>query len=154
MIRFGGFQFQPAEFCKVCVCLALAKYLSLPDMDFSKQRSQLIAAAIAVIPALLTILQSETGLALVYFSFFLVMYREGLPPTVLIIGFTIAVLVIASIVVNPNILAIILTIIAAVVIYFNRRQVRRDRSKLISIIFIVNRSIRNVTLVLAGQIYT
>jgi rod shape determining protein RodA len=154
IIRFGGFNFQPAEFCKVCVCLALAKYLSLPDMDFSKQRSQLIAAAIAVIPALLTILQSETGLALVYFSFFLVMYREGLPPTVLIIGFTIAVLVIASIVVNPNILAIILTIIAAVVIYFNRRQVRRDRSKLISIIFIVNRSIRNVTLVLAGQIYT
>jgi len=136
IIRFGGFNFQPAEFCKVCVCLALAKYLALPNMDFSKQRSQLIAAGIAVIPALLTILQKETGLALVYFSFFLVMYREGLPPAILIIGFTIAVLVIASIVIDPNILAIILTIIAAFVIYFNRRQVRRDRSKLVSIIFL------------------
>ncbi|MFN2439733.1 MAG: rod shape-determining protein RodA [Chitinophagaceae bacterium] len=136
IIRFGGFNFQPAEFCKVCVCLALAKYLSLPNLDFSKQRSQLIAAGIAVIPALLTILQSETGLALVYFSFFLVMYREGLPPTVLIIGFTIAVLVIASIIIEPNILAVILTIIAAFVIYLNRRQVRRDRSKLVNIIFL------------------
>ena len=26
IIRFGGFQFQPAEFCKICVALALAKY--------------------------------------------------------------------------------------------------------------------------------
>lgn len=70
IIRFGGFQFQPAEFCKVSVCLALAKYLSMPDLDFSKQRSQLIAAAIAIVPALITVLQKETGLALVYFSFF------------------------------------------------------------------------------------
>ena len=29
IIKVGGsFQFQPAEFCKICVCLALAKYLS------------------------------------------------------------------------------------------------------------------------------
>ena len=96
IIRLGGFQFQPAEFCKVCVCLALAKYLSLPDQDFSKTRSQLIATAIALLPAIMSIMQSETGLALVYFSFFIVMYREGLPATILIVGFSIAVLVVAT----------------------------------------------------------
>ncbi len=136
IIRFGGFQFQPAEFCKVSVCLALAKYLSMPDLDFSKQRSQLIAAAIAIVPALITILQKETGLALVYFSFFLVMYREGLPPTILIIGFSIAVMIIASIVIEPNTLAIILTIIAAIVIFLNRRQIRKRRSALVTIVFV------------------
>lgn len=135
IIRFGGFQFQPAEFVKVCVALALAKYISLPDMNFSKKRSQLIAAAIAIAPALITIMQKETGLALVYFSFFLVMYREGLPPTVLIIGFSVAVLVIASILVEPNTLAIILTVLAALFIYLNRRQVRRNRSLLVTIVF-------------------
>src|SRR5215207_1090995 len=57
IIRFSGFQFQPSEFCKVCVCLALAKYISLPNLDFSKTRSQLIAVAIAITPALITILQ-------------------------------------------------------------------------------------------------
>lgn len=134
IIRFGPIQFQPAEFCKVCVCLALAKYISLPDMDFSKKRSQLIAGAIAIIPAIITILQKETGLALVYFSFFLVMYREGLPPTILIIAFSIAALVIASIVVEPNTLAIILTIIAAVIIFLNRRQIRRNKSLVIPIV--------------------
>ena len=135
IIRFGGFQFQPAEFVKVCVALALAKYISLPDMNFSKKRSQLIAAAIAIAPALITIMQKETGLALVYFSFFLVMYREGLPPTVLIVGFSVAVLVIASILVEPNTLAIILTALAALMVYLNRRQIRRNRGLLVTVVF-------------------
>jgi rod shape determining protein RodA len=136
IIRFGAIQFQPAEFCKICVCLALAKYISLPDMDFSKKRSQLIAGAIAIVPALITILQKETGLALVYFSFFLVMYREGLPPTILIVAFSIAALVIASIVIEPNTLAIALTIIAAIVIFLNRRQIRRNKSLLVPIVLL------------------
>ncbi len=136
IIRVGGFQFQPAEFCKISVCLALAKYISLPDMNFSKQRSQLIAAAIAILPAIITIMQKETGLALVYFSFFLVMYREGLPPTVLIIAFSIIILVIASIVMEPNTLAILITIIAALAIVLNRRQIKKRKNVLVSIVFL------------------
>jgi rod shape determining protein RodA len=136
IIRFGGFQFQPAEFCKVSVCLALAKYLSRPDTDFTKGRSQLIASVIALTPAAMSIMQKETGLALVYFSFFLVMYREGLSPTVLVIGFSMAALVIATIVMEPNTLAIILTIIAAFYAYIHRRQIKRRKSLLVSIVFI------------------
>jgi rod shape determining protein RodA len=136
IIRFGGFQFQPAEFCKVCVCLALSKYLSRPDTDFSKSRSQLIAAGIALLPAALSILQKETGLALVYFSFFLVMYREGLSPMVLIIGFSIAALVVATIVVEPNVLAITLTLIAGFVAFLMRRQIKKRKSVLVSIVFL------------------
>jgi rod shape determining protein RodA len=136
IIRFGGFQFQPAEFCKVSVCLALSKYLSRPDTDFTKGRSQLIAAAIALIPAILSIIQKETGLALVYFSFFLVMYREGLSPAVLIIGFSVAALVVATIVIEPNILAILLTAIAVIAILSMRRQIKRRKSVLISIVFL------------------
>lgn len=127
IIRFGGFQFQPAEFCKLCVCLALAKYISLPNMDFTKTRSQLIAAGIALLPSMLTILQKETGLALVYFSFFLVMYREGLPATILIIGFSLAALVVATLLVDGNVLAIALTIIAAIAGYIMHRTARRQR---------------------------
>ena len=102
IIRFGGFQLQPAELCKVFVNLALAKYLSRVETDFSRLRSQLIAAAIAILPAMITIMQQETGLALVYFSFFLVMFREGLPAAVLIIGFSLAVLVVVTLLVDPN----------------------------------------------------
>src|SRR5512145_2049853 len=45
IIRLGSFQFQPAEFCKICVSLALAKFLSRPETDFKKTKAQLIAAA-------------------------------------------------------------------------------------------------------------
>jgi len=136
IIKLGGFNFQPADFCKVCVTLALAKYISLPDLDFSKTRSHLIAGAIALIPAALSIAQSETGLALVYFAFFIVMYREGLPATILIIGFLVAALVVATLLVDKNILAIVLLGITALVIYIMWRQIRRDRALLIGIILI------------------
>lgn len=136
IIRIGGFQFQPAEFCKICVALALAKYISRPETNFSKPKSQIIAAAIALFPSLLSILQRETGLALVYFSFFLVMFREGLPSIILIIGFAIAALVVATIVIEPNVLAIILTVIAALVIYFNRRTIKRNRGMLVVVILL------------------
>jgi rod shape determining protein RodA len=136
IIRFASFQLQPAELCKIFVNLALAKYLSRMETDFTRLRSQLIAAAIVLVPAVITILQSETGLALVYFSFFLVMYREGLPSIVLVVGFSLAVLVIATLLIEPNVLAMILTAIAVLTIYLMRRQIRRDRSILIGIVAI------------------
>ncbi len=136
IIRMGAFQFQPAEFCKISVCLALSKYLSRPETDFSKTRSQLIAAAIALFPALLTILQKETGLAIVYFSFFLVMYREGLPSIVLVIGFAAAALVVASIIIEPNTLAVILTVIALLIAFALRRQIKKKRKLLVTIILL------------------
>ena len=135
IIRFGGIQFQPAEFCKVTVNLALAKYLSRTETNFTKVRSQLIAAAIALSPAIITILQNETGLALVYFAFFLVMYREGLPSIILVIGFSLATLVVATIIIEPNILAIILTVIAGLTIVMMQRQIKRRKSLLVTIIF-------------------
>ena len=136
IIKLGAFNFQPAEFCKIFVALALAKYLSGPETDFSKIRSQLIATGIALLPAGLALLQNETGLALVYFSFFIVMYREGLPAVVLLIGFAVAALIIASIVVEPNSLAIALTILALLLIYFFRKQIKRRKQVLIKIVLI------------------
>jgi rod shape determining protein RodA len=136
IIRIGGFQFQPAEFCKICVALALAKYLSRPDTEFGKTRSQLIAAGLVLLPALITVFQKETGLALVYCSFFIVMYREGLPSGILIVGFLSAVLIVATLLVEKNMLALILTVVAVITIYLMRRQIRRQRVLLINIILI------------------
>lgn len=137
IIKIGGsFQFQPAEFCKICVALALAKYLSRPETNFRKTKSHLIAAAIALVPALFSIAQSETGLALVYFSFFVVMYREGLSSAILIIGFSIGTLVVATLLIEKNLLAIILLAITGFIIYLMRRQIKRRKSLLINIILV------------------
>jgi rod shape determining protein RodA len=136
IIRIGAFNFQPAEFCKIFVALALAKYLSRPETNFNLPRSQMVAAALAIVPAALAILQSETGLALVYFSFFIMMYREGLPSIIPTAAISLAVLIIASILVPPNMLAIILSAIAVSLLYSLRRQIKRKRQILTSILLL------------------
>lgn len=119
----GGFNLQPAELCKIFAALALSKYLSQLNMDFTKLQSQFIAAVITMLPALISILQNETGLALVYMSFFMVMYREGLPGIILVIGFSFGALVVATLTVEKNLLAIILTMVAALIVFIVRRQI-------------------------------
>jgi len=130
----GMFRFQPAELTKICANLALAKYLSSTETNFTKLRSRLIAAAIALVPAAIIILQNETGLALVYFSFFLVMYREGLPGVLLVIAFSGIVLVLSALLVDKYILLGIFTVIALLVIYFSRREIKRRKSRLFLIV--------------------
>jgi len=141
IIRLGPIQMQPADFCKLFVNLALAKYLSRVETNFSQPRSQLIAAAITLLPALLSIAQKETGLALVYFSFFLVMFREGLPPSYLIIGFSLAVLVVLTLLLKPTVLFITLTIIALLALYLMRRQIKRKRRLVLGVLMIWGASV-------------
>jgi rod shape determining protein RodA len=124
-IVLGGFRLQPSELSKVFTCLALSKYISRQETDFSKINAQLIGGAIALAPAVITIAQNETGLALVYFSFFLAMYREGLPPFILIAGAFLAVILILSLILAPQTLLIAFTAAALLAILFTRRQFKR-----------------------------
>ncbi len=130
----GGFNLQPAELCKIFTALALAKFFSRQETDFSKLKSQIIGVSIALAPAVLSHFQHEDGLALAYLSFFLVLYREGLPPQILIIGTTFGILVVATLILEPNTLAIILTVIAIITIYFLRKPIKRKKNILLLII--------------------
>jgi rod shape determining protein RodA len=133
-IPLGFMNLQPVELCKIFTALALSKYLSMPETDFKKPKSQLIAAAISFAPAALSILQGETGLALVYFSFLIPMYREGLPAGYLIAGVSMAVLLVVSLLFHTKTLLIAFAILAVLAFYFNRRQIRRNNRLLIIII--------------------
>lgn len=127
IIKLGAFNFQPAEICKLFVSLALAKYLSRLETNFTKTNAHLVAFALTLIPAVLAILQNETGLALVYFSFFIVMYREGLPAWYLVLGFSLIILVVATLLVDKYILAGLLSAIAVFIIYLLYSRFRRYR---------------------------
>jgi rod shape determining protein RodA len=126
----GGFNLQPVELCKIFTALAIAKYLSRQETNFNNLRSQLIALSLALFPFLVSTLQNELGLGLVYSSFFLVMYREGMPPTLMIIGVSIGALLVASIIVEPNTLAIILSCLTLASIYFFRKQMKKNKTLL------------------------
>jgi rod shape determining protein RodA len=76
----GGFSFQPAEFAKFGTALGMSSYLSYYKTDIKTRKSLLLAFLIFLLPAALIILQPDAGSALVFASFFLLLYREGLSP--------------------------------------------------------------------------
>ena len=123
-IELGAFRIQPAEFAKFATNLALAKYLSNINIKFEKLNTKLIAAAIFAVPALIIIAQNETGSALVYGSFILVLYREGLSGNILIMGVAMVILFIAALLMDEMVLVTIMGIIAAGSFFFVRFKMR------------------------------
>jgi len=79
----GPLRLQPAEFAKFATALALAKFMSGRDYNIHNMKDFLRTLAIIFTPMLFIVMQRETGSALVYLSFFLVLYREGLTGSVL-----------------------------------------------------------------------
>ena len=75
----GPMRVQPAEFMKFIIALTLAKTISAHDFKLMKTKNLFLVSAIILAPTLIVIFQSETGTALVYLSFVIMLYREGLP---------------------------------------------------------------------------
>ncbi|MCF0202993.1 MAG: rod shape-determining protein RodA, partial [Bacteroidaceae bacterium] len=80
---FGPIHIQPAEFAKFATALAISKFMSGWHFDLKDTPSFYRACGIVLLPMLLIIAQRETGSALVYISFFLMFYREGMPGFIL-----------------------------------------------------------------------
>lgn len=94
--QIGSFAIQPAEFAKFATSLALAKYLSTLNVDFRQLKTKIFSMAILALPAILILLQNDTGSALVYFSFALVLFREGMSGAIIIVGIVMAILFILT----------------------------------------------------------
>ena len=85
-IKFGPVSLQPAEFAKFATALALAKFMNVYGFTMSKLKYSLPVVGMVLLPMLLIILQRETGSALVYLAFFFMLYREGMPGSILFAG--------------------------------------------------------------------
>jgi rod shape determining protein RodA len=84
--EIGSFGLQPSEFAKFGTGLALAAFLGTGRQDLTRLRVIIPAAAIIMLPALLTALQPDMGSTVVFFAFFIVLFREGMSPYVFISG--------------------------------------------------------------------
>ena len=113
----GSFGFQPAEFAKFATALALASYMNTHDFKIHSFRSLLFIALIILFPAFLILIQNDTGSALVFFSFILVLYREGLSGIVLFFGTLMIVLFVLALIVSNLVLSILMLVVALLVFY-------------------------------------
>ncbi len=115
--QLGPVLFQPSEFTKAATALALARYMSTYGFKLHKLKSYLTIAAIVFVPVIFILLQNDTGSALVYFSFVLVLYREGLTGVVLFFGTLIALLFVLALVL-PNLTLAIILLLMVLLMYF------------------------------------
>ena len=122
-IDFGPFKFQPSEFAKFATALVLAKYMSSLDLDYKQLRTKIMAWTLILIPVALILLQHDTGSALVFASFLLPLYREGLSARILVAGLVAVVLFVLALLVNKFILVALLAAIGLfyLFVWLNKR---------------------------------
>ena len=118
--EIGSFKFQPSEFAKFATALALAKFLSGYGISFKDKKTRLISFGIFVLPMILILLQNDTGSAMVFGAFVLVLYREGLSGFWLFVGVYVGVLFLLSILVEKIVLIPILISIGLILFLFLR----------------------------------
>ncbi len=118
----GGFSLQPAEFAKFAVCVALSAFLSTYSTDLRTYRHQVIAFIIFLIPVILILLQPDAGSATVFFSFLVMLYREGLSPSFFIVSFSALFLLIVGLVFDPLHILLGLIMLSTLVMMLNLKN--------------------------------
>jgi rod shape determining protein RodA len=121
--QIGGFALQPAEFAKYATCLALAKAMSSSSFSIKTIRGKAIAFGIIGIPAILILLQNDTGSALVFSAFVMVFYREGLSGTVILVGGVVIALTLFTLLFGEINIIIACVVLAAITMLFIKRSV-------------------------------
>ncbi len=125
-IDIGPFKLQPSEFSKSATALAMAQYLSTLGIRMEAFRTKAIATAIMILPMALILLQNDTGSALVFSAFTLVMYREGLSGNFLLFGAAIAILFILTLLFGTQTIWIVLGVLAAIAFYMQKKRSFRN----------------------------
>lgn len=130
----AGFSLQPSEFAKFATCLAVAKYLGSLTTRMRDFSAKIIAMAIFCLPAGLILMQGDTGSALVFASFVLVLYRDGLPTGVLLSGLLLGVLSILSLLISKFILVGALLVLGVGLAYYARKNTGAVMAIIITVI--------------------
>ena len=121
----GGFTLQPSEFAKAATALALAKFLSDPQVNLSNWNRQWQALLIIILPILLILPQPDPGSALIFIMLILVLYREGLPDWYMWTGFIAILVFVLSLLIKPE-YVILMAFVGIAIQYIQTRKVYRN----------------------------
>jgi rod shape determining protein RodA len=127
----GSFGVQPSEFAKFATALAVAKFIGSIGFRIDNLRNQIFLFGFIGLPIILILLQKDYGTAMVFTTFILVFYREGMSPFLMLVGLGVAVIFILTLLVENN--WILFGIIGAVWLFMIIRS-RRKKFKRMMII--------------------
>lgn len=149
-IKIGQFSIQPSEFMKMATALALAKFLNEGKTGSEKRNTWLLCFVIILLPVLFIFLQKDTGSALVYASFIVLFYREGMSAQFFIWGAFIALVCVLTLYFN-ELYAIVLLISVFLIYCFVSKNAKKNLLRNfillgagIAFVFMVNIAYENV----------
>jgi len=122
--EFGGVSLQPSEFAKFGTALALAGYLTNRRQELTKLKVILPAVGIIMFPALLIALQPDMGSSIIFFAFFLVLFREGMSPYIFISGLLMLILFFLTLLIDNLYLQAGLVVIGILLSWFTIRNMK------------------------------
>jgi rod shape determining protein RodA len=122
---FGGATIQPSEFAKFGTALALSAYLGQFKTSLKKVTHQVITFGFIALPAGLILLQPDMGSTLVFSSFLVAMYREGLSPVYYWIAGFLGAMLLLGLLFEPFDIAMVLVLAALGILAFQQPQHRR-----------------------------
>jgi len=122
--EFGPVGLQPSEFAKFGTALVLANFLNNRRQELTKLNVITPAIGIILLPAFLTALQPDMGSTIVFFSFFIVLFREGMSPFIFVSGLLMLILFFLTLLLDNLYLEVGLVTIAFLLTWFTTRKWR------------------------------
>lgn len=127
-IDIAGIRIQPVEFMKIVTALALARYVSSYNFDLRSWKFLTGLMVIILLPVALILMQNDTGSAMVFAAFVIVLYREGFAKILYVLGLLMALIFVVSFLLNEAtiiILAMLMTLLFAAIENKSWRDVLR-----------------------------
>jgi rod shape determining protein RodA len=121
----GSFGIQPSEFAKFATALAVAKFIGSVNFKMNLLRHQILLFVLIGVPMLIILAQKDTGTALVFTSFVMVFFREGLSPVIPAAGIAVAVLFILTLLVEEIYLYAGIGVLWLLFIVAGKRKIKR-----------------------------
>lgn len=127
-ISFGPISLQPAEFAKCFTAIAIAKYMGRYEYKLRNMKDLFIPFVLIFLPMfIIMVLQRETGSALVFLSFLIPFYRQGMSGVIFIIGLVSIVLfiIVIKFSILPAIILLSVALLIGLVLIWKHKKIYR-----------------------------
>ncbi|BBA17532.1 cell cycle protein [Blattabacterium punctulatus CPU2] len=131
---FGPISFQPSELSKISTSLMIARIMSQENIQKNKN-TLLYISIIVILPTLLIFLQPDPGTSIIFSSFILTLYREGLSVIFIFYLLFLVFLFVLSLNISPCIIVFFLFFIFILILFFKKKRTINDL--LFSIFFFI-----------------
>ncbi len=124
-LGIGGFGIQPSEFAKFATAIVLAKYLDNPNRKLENLKTLITSFVLLLVPLGLTILQGDTGTAMVFAALIIPLFREGMPPNIIVFAFVVLLVFLLTLLINQTVLLVIIGVLMILSVGINAKKPKR-----------------------------